>query len=235
MREYYGEIRSPVGRPSGAPSGRSPAWWLLAVVVLGTAFAFVLAAVLRGGGLVRWDQAVDRWMYVHETATGDRIWSAITLLGLPGAWVTGVVVVVVLWRRREPVLLAGWVVAIGAGGIVEWIIKAEVDRARPPYAATFLHTLSPSFPSGHAFLSCTGYFMLVFVVHRLVHPDRPRTLALLAAALLLVVLVSFSRLYLAVHYPTDVIGGLLAGGSWLALCIAGIEIAESARARATHA
>jgi undecaprenyl-diphosphatase len=197
-----------------------------AAVVFGcatTALAAVIEAVRHGGRLAQWDQAAYAWFKAHGTPIGDSISALVSLLGLPTAWIIGVAVgLVLLWKRRW-LLLGGWVAAIGGGGLIERALKAAIDRARPPNAAALLHGHSSSFPSGHAMAACICYVMLAYVVTQLVPLRRSRVVMLYTAAGLIIAAVSFSRLYLGVHYPSDVAGGLLAATAWLAPCVGGVE------------
>jgi membrane-associated phospholipid phosphatase len=68
--------------------------------------------------------------------------------------------------------------------------------------------------------SSVCYVVLVFVITRLMALDRRRAAGLYAAAGVLVAAIAWSRLYLAVHYPSDVIGAAVMGGMWVAVCIA---------------
>jgi undecaprenyl-diphosphatase len=193
----------------------------------GTAFAIVLAQVVRGGAMVEWDADVAAWMHLHGTAAGNRLCVAISFLGLPSTWIIGVVVgLVLLWRRRAH-LLAAWIVANGGGGLLEQLVKQAVNRPRPLYAMTFLARYSPSFPSGHAMASAICYIALVFTVTRCVSMDRSRSVLLYGLAILMIAVIAFSRVYLAVHYPSDVIGGLLIAAAWLALCLTTTILVEA--------
>src|SRR5579871_5514698 len=63
-------------------------------------FLYVVAAVVHGGVLVQWDHSVNDWMRAHGTPSGDRLWTDVSLLGLPGVWIVDVAVgIVILWRR----------------------------------------------------------------------------------------------------------------------------------------
>src|SRR5205823_14113617 len=94
------------------------------------------------------------------------------------------------------------------------------------YAAAFLHHYSWSFPSGHAMGSLIGYGMLAYVLVVLRFHRRSTQISVLLGAALLIMAVGVSRLYLGVHYFSDVVGGYAAGLLWLAACISGVEIAR---------
>jgi undecaprenyl-diphosphatase len=118
---------------------------------------------------------------------------------------------IVLWfRRRRQVAL--FIVAVM---IVEAVLNAGVkylvDRDRPVFADPVAHAAGQSFPSGHAFGAFVAFGLLVLLV--------PRRWKLVAGgiAALAVLLVSYSRLALGVHYLSDVVGGWLLGAAWLVL------------------
>ncbi|HKO15135.1 MAG TPA: phosphatase PAP2 family protein [Gemmatimonadaceae bacterium] len=99
------------------------------------------------------------------------------------------------------------------------------QRPRPPGAARFLHGASFSFPSGHALGSVIGFGMLAYLLAGFWSPARRHRFLVAATADLLVLAIGLSRLYLVVHYLSDVIAGYAAGLVWLAACITGVEIA----------
>lgn len=182
------------------------------------AFSGVLDAVLDNQTLVRIDRAVETWFHAHTTPTGLEIFNVITQLGSPVVNVLiGVVAIYLLFKRQYP-LLVSWLAANLGGKILEFIIKNTVHRTRPTFGAEFLRTVSYSFPSGHTMGSTICYLMLAYMVAT--RPGASRNLRYVAFALAIVVIatVAFSRLYLQVHYPTDVMGGFAAGFAWLALC-----------------
>lgn len=204
-------------------------------------FAAITEEVLEPSATVRRDLAVAAWFHAHATALGDRIFVAISLVGSPvtmGA--LGIVVAVILWRRGERVLLAGWIAALVGGTVLDALLKLVIRRPRPEFAMQFLHGQTWSFPSGHAMGSVIGYGMLAYVLTRLGHIERRGARALLwAAAIALALTIGFSRLYLTVHYLSDVVGGLIAGALWLAVCVTGLDLvrrrAEFHRAAANAA
>jgi undecaprenyl-diphosphatase len=112
-----------------------------------------------------------------------------------------------------------WLLAIAAagGGAVSTVLKALVGRPRPPLASLVAVTGSSSFPSGHAMLAAAVYLTLGVLLAGIARPRRVKVYVL-AVASLLVVLVGLSRIYLGVHYPTDVLAGWVGGLAWALVC-----------------
>lgn len=131
-----------------------------------------------------------------------------------------------LAARREWILLGGWLAAFAGGGLLDAVLKLVIRRPRPPYAAAFLQHYSWSFPSGHAMASLIGYGMLAYVLGVLWIHRRSAQISVVLGAALVIVAIGFSRLYLGVHYFSDVVGGYAAGLLWLSACISGLEVAR---------
>lgn len=111
-----------------------------------------------------------------------------------------------------------FVLVASAGGLVlNNTLKALFDRERPDEGLRLIEIHSLSFPSGHAMLSATIYLTLAVLLTRLVERRREKSY-LLGTALLLSFFVGLSRVFLGVHYPTDVIAGWAAGVAWAQLC-----------------
>jgi membrane-associated phospholipid phosphatase len=182
------------------------------------ALSGLLDAVLDNDLLVRWDAIVETWFHIHATATGLSIFYAVTQLGSPGAVVVVGVVALYLWHARVFFLLWTWLGVNIGGAAIEYVLKTTIHRSRPQYAAAYLHGHSYSFPSGHTMGSTICYLLLAYLIGS--HPGTSRIAGRVAvlAAWAVVLAVGFSRLYLAVHYPSDVLGGLAAGLAWLSVC-----------------
>lgn len=142
----------------------------------------------------------------------------VTALG--GAAVLTLITIAVLgylWLRR--LYGAMWlVVAATFGGlIVSTVLKQWFERPRPDIVPHLEPTYTSSFPSGHSLLSATVFLTLGALLGRVVQEFRLKAYFLLVA-LALTFLVGLSRVYLGVHWPTDVLAGWCAGLAWATLC-----------------
>jgi undecaprenyl-diphosphatase len=121
---------------------------------------------------------------------------------------------VVLKRYAE----AGTMAFAAVGGqIISEALKAYFDRPRPDFVAHIVETTSASFPSGHAMMSAAIYLSIGAMLARVQSKRRLKTY-IHVTALLLTLMVGASRVYLGVHYPTDVLGGWCLGAAWAILC-----------------
>jgi undecaprenyl-diphosphatase len=120
-----------------------------------------------------------------------------------------------LMRKRHAAAL---LLAAVAGGIaLSLLFKAGFDRPRPDLVAHLAQVYTASFPSGHSMMSAVAYLTLGALLARL-HKGWQAKIFLLVTAILITVLVGLSRVYLGVHWPTDVLAGWAAGAAWASLC-----------------
>ncbi|MEU8827762.1 phosphatase PAP2 family protein [Streptomyces sp. NPDC048636] len=150
-----------------------------------------------------------------ETARvlSDWVWDPWTMRAL-----LAVVVGWLLWRRER--LLAGWVAATAAlGTLLQQGIKGTVGRARPHWPDPVDSAHYSAFPSGHALTAAVACGLVVWVMA--LHGARTRWLAPVAVAGAVSVFgVGFTRLYLGVHWPSDVLGGWLLGAALVYAAVA---------------
>ena len=200
------------------------------------AFAELADGVIEGESR-RFDRTVLLWIHSHSPEWLDGPMRLITALGsyqVVAPLLAAFVLVFYLkgWRLSAILLLVSTV----GGSLLTTILKAVFGRARPElfdsgYTASFY-----SFPSGHATVAVGFYGALTLILaYRVRGPTR---WAVATCGVSLVLLIGFSRLYLGVHYPTDVLAGFLAAPLWVVcvgvvyvvwLSVRGLRTAETRR------
>lgn len=168
----------------------------------------ILLALRRGGG---GHQPIGpRWL---EMAASD-----VTALGSTTVLVLVVVFVAglfsILGRTREALLV---VLAAAGGSTVSQGLKALFDRERPEAALRAVEVMNPSFPSGHAMLSAV-VFLTIGVLSAHFARQRRVKLYAVSAAVVTTLLVGMTRVYLGVHWPSDVLAGWSLGAAWALSC-----------------
>lgn len=142
----------------------------------------------------------------------------ITGLGGPGVLallVMATVVFLLLARKRRTALFVA--MATGSGALVSSLLKELFNRPRPDLVPHGAYVYATSFPSGHAMLSAVVYLTLGTLVARLV-AGRWLKLYVMGVAAMLSGLIGVSRVYLGVHWPSDVVAGWAGGAMWALAC-----------------
>jgi undecaprenyl-diphosphatase len=195
----------------------------IVVAVVGTAaFAWVAAHVERGSTQA-FDVAVLQWFGAHRSPGVDRAMLEITFLGtfLVDITIVGVAATF-LWltqhRYSATLLLASTV----GGVLLNNVLKLGFSRPRPEVLTWQAQVVTSSFPSGHAMSAAVVYGTVAYLAARLQRRRASRVVTMLVA-LVLIALICVSRLYLGVHYPSDVIAGVLVGFAWASFCMATLE------------
>ncbi len=205
-------------RPEGAILGGL-------LLVAGLLLGFVgLAELVTRGSTVAFDNAV---LNAFRTAgdPADPIGPAwveemardVTALGSfagLGLLFISVVLYLVFAGKRSAALLMS--VSVLGGVAISTLLKMSYDRPRPELTQV-ARVFTASFPSGHAMLSAVTFLTLGALLTR-VRGKRQLRVYFMTMAVLLTVLVGLSRIYLGVHYPTDVLAGWCVGSAWAGLC-----------------
>ncbi|MCV0395795.1 MAG: phosphatase PAP2 family protein [Rhizobiaceae bacterium] len=109
------------------------------------------------------------------------------------------------------------VVSVASGAILSSLLKVGIDRPRPDIVAQLADVHTLSFPSGHAMVSAVAYLTIGAVLASFVE-DRRTQLYIVSAAVTGVVIIGSTRVYLGVHWPTDVLAGWCIGAAWAMAC-----------------
>jgi len=212
---------------SHAPQRRF-AWRLaaapLALALLAWLFGAIAEDVINHDApLGAVDFGVSHWLHVHGTPGWTALMLALTNCGAPiaVAAIAAVVALFLLWHRRHLDLLL-LTLAVPGGGLLNLAIKQLVHRQRPLFDDPILTLASYSFPSGHAMGSTVLYGVLAVLLVREVR-TAPARAAATAVAVLVIAAICFSRVYLGVHFLSDVIAGALEGAVWLGSCVFAVD------------
>jgi undecaprenyl-diphosphatase len=151
----------------------------------------------------RWLEEAGR----DVTALGGVMVMALVTAAVIGyLWIDG--------KRRSAMFV---LFATGSGLIISSVLKHFFDRPRPGAVTHLSYVYTSSFPSGHSMLSAVVYLTLGSLLMR-IQPKRRLKIYYLFVATMLTVLVGVSRVYMGVHYPTDVLAGWTAGLVWALIC-----------------
>jgi undecaprenyl-diphosphatase len=201
---------------------------VLVVVILGAAALFTFAKIANevGQGETR---AFDEWLLLSLRTPGDpanpigpkrvqELMRDITALGSTGVltiMVLSVVGFLAMTRKGHAAILV--LVSVVGGTLLSQTMKFAFARPRPDLVPHGAEVYTASFPSGHSMMSAVVYLTLGALLAR-TQPDRGVKVYIMTIAVVLPALVGISRVYLGVHWPTDVLAGWSLGGVWAQLC-----------------
>jgi membrane-associated phospholipid phosphatase len=197
---------------------RTPTLLALLAVLVGSisAFASITEDYLTNDPLVDWDVRFATWLHSHASDNLVAFFKVVTWAGNSALLLVVVAAFAVVFVRRGRMNDAAVLIfALGGAGVINALLKLAFHRQRPELA--FVHLETYSYPSGHAAVATATFTTLAFVLAR--RSGGPQTIAIAAAAIVLIAVVGFSRLYLGVHYLSDVMAGWSFGLAWASLCL----------------
>lgn len=194
---------------------------------IGAGYVFVElaeAARLTTSIVYRVDQAVQGWFgHRRQPAVTVLLRAATDIGGTAGLTTLVSVVAALLLARKARASAIFLLVTAGAGALLNLLLKLIFARARPDLASALAEARWYSFPSGHAMGSFITFGALAYLVLRQPWPWVARSGGL-AVAMTMVILVGLSRVYLGVHWASDIAGGWSAGTVWLISAVAAFEM-----------
>jgi undecaprenyl-diphosphatase len=193
-----------------------------------TAFGILAWETLFHNEMVLFDDSFVWLIRYFANPALDKIMIIITDIGFGTSYIVIVAITLLLLaylkRWREWGALA---ICLTGGALLSFLLKILFHRTRPDLFRVVQET-GYSFPSGHALATMCFYGMVAYLIMRTIDSWRGR-LTVMTLAVVLSMLIGISRIYLGVHYPTDVIAGYAAGSMWLAFCISLLMWWERAR------
>lgn len=178
-------------------------------------FVFFVCEIVTNNILI-YDNAIYNFIInTFESDIMTKVLKLITQLGGVLYFTILSFLVVVLAKRKKTKLLIP--INIGLGTIINLIIKEIIKRPRPS-VTRLVNESGYSFPSGHAMTSIAFYGFLIYLIYKRIQ-NKYLKWALIIVLCILIFLIGFSRIYLGVHYASDVISGFIAGAIYLIIFI----------------
>jgi membrane-associated phospholipid phosphatase len=196
------------------------------IVVLAAAsaiFTTIAFLVQTKDPILAQDLQVLTWLHTHGNPVFTGFLLAVSTLHSPtGVGIFTVLVAIALARAHKYRWIATLAISVGGGMILNTALKFAFHRGRPVWEDPIISIPTPSFPSGHAAGSTLFYgFLCIYIVSHV--ESLGLRIAAVAASVFMVLLVCFSRMYLGVHYPSDVLAGISASTAWLVVSVASVR------------
>lgn len=201
------------------------AWqvWMWGLLLIGSA-----ASLFLWLGNEVWEQEVFSWdvpimlaIHSYSTPWQDRVMISITWIGLPGGLFIVAVAAFWLWHKRYRLAVLALTISFGGSLLLTGGLKLLFARPRPLVFTPLTVELDYGFPSGHVMTAIALYGFVAYLCWQ----QQRRSRAVLCVVFAL--LIAYSRVYLGVHYPSDVLGALTLGLAWLVVVILGSHFYES--------
>ena len=208
-------------------------------LMVGAVWLFAeLAELVVEGETKAFDESILLWVHGHESATIDAIALQVTVVGNgPVVAMATLLICSFLWVLRYRLAVLTLVAGMLGAGLLQGVLKLVYQRPRPELfviATPYSRPISASFPSGHALGATVLYLLVTYLLFRFGARAGIRVAALVFGPAMILA-IGMTRIYLGVHYPSDVIAGYLIGLAWAAFCVLGSETAQRLLRRSNDA
>ena len=195
------------------------------VLMLAAAWLFggIAEDVVNHEAITVLDVQIAHWFHAQASAGMTRAMLFISYIhGMVGGPIIAVLLMAYFYTRREHYWLIATIAVVPGGMLLNVLLKYVFHRARPSFDDPLLTLPTYSFPSGHTANAALLYGLMAcwLVMH---YRGIGARLAIVAGAVLMVALVGISRMYLGVHYLSDVLAASAEAGCWLAICITAVS------------
>lgn len=196
---------------------------LSTLLISASIFIFTAYSVVTHGRVWVIDRVISNWIHEIALSHSTEIPMFITNLGyganITVLFVATLIIFAILKQYKDSLLV--FVVTIG-GLNLNLMLKNLIHRARPVFDQPILKLPEYSFPSGHSTISMCFYGVLIYLCIKHIKNPWLKT-SLITLLSIIILLIGLSRVYLGVHYPSDVIGGFSFGLFWMSICILGYK------------
>ncbi|MGO4380809.1 phosphatase PAP2 family protein [Pseudoduganella sp. RAF19] len=173
----------------------------------------------RDAGIAAWDLRLAQWLHLHAFEPLTSFMLVVTQMhSVAGILVLTSLLALYLWRRGERYWLLTLLIVVPPGMLLNVALKYSYQRARPYFDEPLLTLATYSFPSGHTAAATLFYGVLASYLVM-----KGRRWWAVPGAVAMVLLVACSRMYLGVHYLSDVLAAMMEGVAWLAICLTGVS------------
>jgi len=191
-----------------------------------------LAFLLEHENLLGFDQTVSAFIHSYRNDTLTDVVIVITNLGSTTAYLIGIPVIALAVYRfgHNRYLTLQAAIILLSSFIINLFLKSEVGRARPEVTQRLIEVgdMSLSFPSGHSMSAMAFYGFVIYLIIRLWRSNFSNFIVIFLL-ILLILSIGASRIYLGVHYPSDVVAGFIGGLIWLFFCVGTIRLVDYIR------
>lgn len=218
---HWLQARVSLSRPNGLVLSAGIVVAVLALI----GFVGITVEVLSQSSLVAVDQHVLNYIPSMRTHGLTILFRFFTTAASSISSLFLIIVLGILYWRRQKMPILVLILALGMTALSSTVLKLVIARARPDQLLGLVHESSFSFPSGHTLSATVLYGLLAYMLFRVTTSAIAR-LEIVVGALSMIILVGYSRVYLGVHFPTDVVASFLAGTFIISLFITAIEMNE---------
>ncbi|MGZ3787550.1 MAG: phosphatase PAP2 family protein [Bacteriovorax sp.] len=198
------------------PYNREKLWWFSSALFFLGVFVKITSELFEKSHLQVYDQAILLFIGEHVRRSSlNGIAVDITALGSPALiTIFSTMAIVALFVLKDRLGILFYLLSVIGGSLWGQLLKRFVSRSRPEIIGQLVEVSGRSYPSGHTLAATITYFSLAILFAHHFKSLALMKLSFIAAGIL-TLLTAFSRLYLGVHYPSDVISGILFGLSWV--------------------
>ena len=165
--------------------------------------------------IISFDHLVEQFFDLHRTQFLTEFFFWFTSLGDARVIIVlAISAAIILLRHHRSAYVIGLLTAVGGSFAFSYVLKLIVARGRPLPPLAAIDAPGYSFPSLHAACAIATYGFIAFIIWKLLHPPHHR-MPLIIILAILIGLIGFSRMYLGVHYPSDIVGGYTVGAFFL--------------------